>query len=213
MPTTDLLTVTIIGILAVMSPGPDTLIIVRNSLLYSKRVGLFTAMGITLGNMFWVLASLAGISILIAKTVLVFNIIKWIGAIYLIYIGLQAFKTRKTVSTDSANSNHLTRNTSQHLTLKQAFQIGLLTNLLNPKCALFFVSFFSVIVTPTTSIQWRCIYGFEISLIALTWFSILATVLSFSRIKMVFERFATTVERITGAILIILGVKLALYQK
>jgi len=99
------------------------------------------------------------------------------------------------------------------MTPKQAFRLGLLTNMLNPKCALFFVSFFGIIITPATPISWRCFYGFEISLIALMWFSILATVLSFSKVKFVFERFSKWFSRTTGAILIMLGVKLALYHQ
>ena len=209
MHSVDIMTVTIIGLLAVISPGPDTLIVTRNSLLYSKRVGLYTALGIALGNILWVGASLTGISYLIAKTVTAFTVIKWLGALYLIYIGIKSFGTKKPngkMTTDTEQGR-------QAMTSKTAFQIGLLTNLLNPKCALFFVSFFSVVIKPETPMFWRYGFGIEISCIALAWFSLLATVLSVDKVKSFFGKFSELLERVTGTILILLGIKLALYQK
>ena len=70
------LIVGVIGVLAVMSPGPDFLIVTRNSLLYYRRVGLATALGIAAGNIWWVIASVLGISLVISGTILLFNIIK-----------------------------------------------------------------------------------------------------------------------------------------
>jgi RhtB (resistance to homoserine/threonine) family protein len=205
MNTTNLLTVTIIGLLAVMSPGPDFLIVTRNSLLYSKRVGLCTAFGITLGTMWWVAASLLGISLAISKTVLLFNILKWFGAAYLVYLGIKSFRTKK-----NAPANEVAQKTPQDMSPQKGFLTGLATNALNPKAALFFVSFFSIIITPKTPIVLRTAYGLEISLIALLWFSLLATVLSASKVRGIFERISVWLDRVTGAILIVLGVKLAL---
>jgi RhtB (resistance to homoserine/threonine) family protein len=205
MNTTDILTVTIIGLLAVMSPGPDFLIVTRNSLLYSKRVGLCTALGITLGTMWWVAASLLGISLVISKTVLVFNVLKWFGAAYLIYLGIKSFWMKKGALKNEGEGKPL-----ESMSPLKGFLTGLATNALNPKAALFFVSFFSIVITPKTPTVWRTAYGLEISLIALLWFSLLATVLSNSKIKGMFERMAVWLNRVTGAILIILGVKLAL---
>jgi RhtB (resistance to homoserine/threonine) family protein len=203
--TTNVLTVTIIGLLAVVSPGPDFLIVTRNSLLYSKRVGLCTAFGITVGTIWWVAASLLGISLVLSKTVLLFNILKYFGAAYLIYLGIKSFRTSKSVRTNG-NAGTLPESISG----LKGFMTGLATNALNPKAALFFVSFFSIILTPTTPIQWRMGYGLEISLIALLWFSLLATVLSTNKIKGLFDRISVWLERVTGAILIVLGIKLVL---
>jgi RhtB (resistance to homoserine/threonine) family protein len=205
MNSTNLLTVTVIGLLAVMSPGPDFIIVTRNSLLYSKRVGLCTAVGIALGSIWWVVASLLGISLVISKTVFLFNALKWVGAAYLIYLGTKSFAARKQTSTLTNEERP-----RPNMTSCTAFKLGLLTNLLNPKAALFFISLFSIVITPKTPIILRTAYGLEISLIALLWFSLLATVLSGSRIKGFFERISLWLERVTGAILIGLGIKLAL---
>lgn len=199
--------VTVIGLLVVISPGPDFIIVTRNSLLYGKKAGLATAWGITVGNVWWVVASLAGISYLISQMVLVFTIIKFAGAAYLIYLGVKSLLAKRqpdAVETDTAVGGQ------SGLSAGEAFRIGLFTNLLNPKCALFYVSFFSVILTPSTPLIFQTIYGLEINLIALVWFSLLATVLSVSWVKRVFGRISVWVERVTGAVLIALGLKLAL---
>ena len=207
---TTFITVGIIGVLAVVSPGPDFLIVTRNSLLYSKKVGLATALGIVTGNVWWIAASLCGISLVLSKTVLLFNVLKWVGALYLMYLGVCALLAKK--QNDSGESDTLAPSVKR-LTARSAFWIGFLTNILNPKCALFFVSFFSVVVAPETSVFTRCLYGAEIMLIALIWFSFLAIVLSFSGVKKTFARFSLWFERITGAVLIALGLKIALSEK
>ena len=205
MNTTNFLTVTVVGLLAVMSPGPDFLIVTRNSILYSKRVGLCTALGIALGTIVWVAASLLGIALVISKTVWLFNIVKWLGAAYLVYLGIKSFrKSKDTVVKE--NTGEL----PGHITARAGFWNGFLTNLSNPKAALFFVSFFSVMITPETPGVLRAAYGLEISGIALLWFSLLATVLSTTRIKGVFENISTVLRRVTGALFIALGIKLAL---
>ena len=216
MNSTGILTVTVIGLLAVMSPGPDFLIVTRNSLLYSKRVGLCTAFGIAIGTIWWVAASLLGISLLISKMVLLFNVLKWFGAGYLIYIGIKSFRTKNATKNGNGNGTANSEPASESININMSvsplkgFFMGLGTNFLNPKAALFFVSFFSIVITSKTPMMLRMGYGLEISLIALIWFSLLATVLSTSRIKGTFERISVWFNRVTGAILILLGVKLAL---
>jgi RhtB (resistance to homoserine/threonine) family protein len=203
------ITVAIVGILAVMSPGPDFLIVTRNSLLYSKRVGLATALGIAFGNVFWIAASVFGVSVIIAETAHLFHILKWIGALYLMFLGSQALCSKKK---STAKSNDRPQREKRYLTSRKAFRIGFFTNILNPKCALFFVSFFSLVITPETPAIWQWAYGLEIMVIAVCWFSFVATVLSIERIKRGFERFSHWFDRVTGALLIALGVKVALYE-
>jgi RhtB (resistance to homoserine/threonine) family protein len=199
-------TVAVIGLLAVMSPGPDFLIVTHNSLLHSRKVGLFTAFGIVLGTMIWIAASIGGISVLILKTVLVFNAVKLLGALYLVYIGIQSLRS-KGISAKGAVAKG--RQAVGHWA---GFRKGILTNLPNPKVAVFFVSFFSVIIDPQTPVLTRVMYGLEISLIALVWFSLVSTMLSTERIKKTFQRWSAWVDRITGAVLILLGIRLAFYE-
>lgn len=80
--------------MAVISPGPDFILCARNSLTYSRKVGVWTAFGFSLGIALHMVYCIAGIAVIISQSILLFNIIKWIGAIYLIYIGIQSFKSR-----------------------------------------------------------------------------------------------------------------------
>jgi RhtB (resistance to homoserine/threonine) family protein len=203
-------TVTVVGLLAVLAPGPDFLIVTRNSLLHSKRVGLATAWGIVAGNIWWVGASLMGISVLVARTVVLFNALKWLSALYLIYLGLRAFLPRR--NGGGKEDAWALRDSTPTLTTGAAFRTGVLTNALNPKCALFYVAFFSVVITPGTPIAIQCAYGLEIMFIAACWFSLLATLLSLESVRGGFKRFSLWLDRTTGAVFIAVGVKVALYR-
>jgi RhtB (resistance to homoserine/threonine) family protein len=202
----NLMTVTIISLLAVVSPGPDFLVVTQHSLIHSKKVGLFTAFGIALGSIIWVALSLAGISVLIMKTAMLFTLIKFAGALYLMYIGIQSLRSKGLARNAGAITE---RSTMSHWA---GFKKGLLTNLLNPKAGLFFVSFFSVVLDPAMSVGTKFAYGMEIPMIALVWFSFVSTVLSAGKIRAVFERFSVWIDRATGAVLILLGVRLAMYD-
>lgn len=202
------LTVAVVGGLAVVSPGPDFLIVTRNSLLYSKHVGLATALGIACGNICWIAASVFGLSLIIARTVFLFNAIKLLGAAYLIYLGLRALWSTRNKSAPAIHPAHPFP-ARKALSLPAAYRMGFLTNLLNPKCALFFMSFFSIVITSSTPVFVQCAYGLEVMLIAISWFSLLATVLSVKSVRGVFQRVTTWLNRLTGAILIALGLKVA----
>lgn len=203
---TTSLAVTLISLLAVMSPGPDFIVVTHNSLKYGRKIGFATALGITAGTLLWVSLALIGVCTLIARTVILFNALKWIGVVYLMYLGIKMLGTKK------GSGNQQTRDIGK-VTCWNGFLNGLITNGGNPKAALFFMSFFSVIITPETPLGWKCLYGYEIPAIACIWFSLVALFLSAQVIKNLFERFSAWIERVTGAILILLGIKLALYRK
>jgi RhtB (resistance to homoserine/threonine) family protein len=203
---TMLITVTVVGLLAVISPGPDFIIVTRNSLLHSKRAGLFTTFGIVIGNLWWVAASILGLSYVLARSISVFNTLKILGAVYLIYLGTKALRLGEKQSQNGADA--LPEKGANRLSSQSAFGMGLWNNLLNVKCALFYSSFFSIIITPQTPALFRWIFGLEITLIALVWFSLLSTVLSFQTVRIVFSRWSLLLDRLTGAILIALGLKL-----
>jgi RhtB (resistance to homoserine/threonine) family protein len=199
MDTTQLLTVTLVALLAVISPGPDFVIVTRNSLLYSKKVGLFTAWGIVLGTMVWIALSLVGVSLILSKAVIVFTVIKYAGVAYLFYIGWKSLRAKPMDFKEVGEKD-------KEISARSAFMTGFLTNLLNAKAALFFVSFFSVVLSPETPVYMQMVYGAEISLIALVWFSLVATVLSIGPVKSFFQRIGVWLDRITGAVLMALGI-------
>ena len=196
---------------AVISPGPDFVMIVRNSLTFSRKAGIFTALGLGMSILVHVTYTLLGLAAVIAKSILVYNMIKWLGAAYLIYIGYQAifskgmsqqaFKTsleRGVVKVSGAISN------------RQAFISGVLTNLLNPKAALFFLAVFSQIIEPETPLFWKLICGASAGIIITSWFSAVAVFFTSTTMRNVFLKFSKWIDRSCGAILIALGIKIAL---
>ncbi len=202
----ELLSVAAIHQLAVMSPGPDFAMVSRTSLLYSRRTAILTAVGLGLGIAIHVLYSLVGIGILISRSIVAFNIIKLLGAAYLIYVGYCSLR-----ATPQPTRGKLTDTspTTPKLSTLQAIRLGFLTNVLNPKATLFFLSLFSQIIRPATPLGIKIIYGIEMSAATALWFSLVAIALSQPTIKAHFAKWQRSIEKIFGAILIALGIKIA----
>ena len=148
---TSVLTLLLIFFVSLISPGPDFAITVKNSLVYSRRSGLLTALGISIGCLFHISYTLLGIAILITETPWLLHVIQYFGAAYLFYIGYKNLIAKSHV--DKINSHH----SAKDLKPMQAFSIGLLTNLFNPKLMLFCVSLFSVLIPENISLTTKLI--------------------------------------------------------
>lgn len=205
MLTTQFLTVAFVHLLAVMSPGPDFAMVTRNSLLYSREAGMYTSMGLALGIVVHVTYCLLGIGILISQSIFLFNLIKYVGAGYLIYIGFKSFKANPRNSTEP-ESPKVSRNI---LTPFDSVKLGFLTNVLNPKATLFFLALFTQVIRPDTTKVVEVIYGVEMVIMTFVWFTIVSMFFSNDLIKAKVTRISHYIERFTGAVLIALGVKVA----
>jgi RhtB (resistance to homoserine/threonine) family protein len=166
------ITVFAVSLVAVVTPGPDFALTLRNSLAYSRRAGLYTAVGVGAGNLVHATYSLIGIGAVISKSILLFNILKWVGASYLIYIGIRSLKAGRVVA--------FAEYPEQQRDIKRltAFRIGFFGNLLNPKATLFFLALFTQIVQPSTPMFVQAIYGMTVAVVALLWFAVVAVVIS-----------------------------------
>ncbi len=193
-----------VGLLAVLSPGPDFVLTIRNSLVYSRRAGIYTAFGIVVGHVVHATYCLVGIGAILARSILLFNVFKWVGAAYLIYIGISSFQARQ---------QHIeVARLQQNLDISswKAFRIGLLGDLLNPKATLFFLALFTQFIHPETPVIAQAAYGATIVGIAFVWYPLLAIVISQRRVRKTFQSISHWVERVTGAVLIALGLRLAI---
>lgn len=200
-----ILLVSVMGI-AVISPGPDFVMVVRNSVLYSRKAGLLTAAGLSLSICVHVFYTLAGIATVIAQSVALFSLIKYAGAAYLFYIGLKALKSRGFKG--DADYNIVKKDT--YMTGFQALRSGFLTNLLNPKASLFFLAIFTQFVGPGTALSVQVFYGLTCAVIIWLWFSVVALVLTNVHIKSVFLKASCWIDRVCGVLMIGLGIRLAL---
>ncbi len=194
--------------LAVMSPGPDFAMVLRNSLLYSRRTGVLAAAGLAGGILLHVAYSLLGIGFLISQSVVLFNMIKILGAGYLIYIGVKSLLSKKEYVHRTKHSS-LGDTNQKELSDAAALRLGFLTNALNPKATLFFLALFTQVIDPGTPIGIKIIYGAEMSIATFLWFSIVALIMTHRRVNLAFAGIKHYLERIFGAILIALGLKVA----
>lgn len=192
-----------VNMIALISPGPDFAVTVRNSLLYARRAGVVTALGIMCGEIIHLLYTVLGFGLIISQTLWLFTLIKIIGACYLIYSGYRALKTAKTATLiDAAGEG------TGHCNNFMSWRAGFYTNLLNPKAILFFLSIFTVIVPPQTPLPVLLTFGAAITMQTFLWFACVALIFSSARIRQLFADFNHWIERVTGGILIILGAKL-----
>jgi RhtB (resistance to homoserine/threonine) family protein len=194
-------------LLAVMSPGPDFVMITRSSLIYSRKAGVYSAIGLALGILVHVTYSLVGLAYIISKSIILFSTLKFLGAGYLIYIGYKSLR---------AKPNHVTTATAEtahDLSNLQAIRLGFLTNALNPKATLFFLALFTQVIDQATPLLVKMLYGIEMSVATFVWFGFVALVLSHQTFKAPFVKVQHYVEKTTGLILIGLGLKVALSKR
>lgn len=202
---TEFLTIALVHLLAVASPGPDFAMVLRQSIVSGRRAAIYTSIGIGCGILVHVCYCLLGLGLIISRSVMVFNLVKLIGAIYLLYVGWQSLRARP------AGSEELIRQADHsEPSAAQALRIGFLTNVLNPKATLFFLSLFSLVIKPATPLWAQTIYGLYMALATGLWFSGLSLFLTRPRIRSLFTRFGHWAERAMGVVLLALGIRLAL---
>lgn len=200
----ELLTVIIVHLLAVMSPGPDFVLVSKNALMHSRKSAVYTSIGLALGILVHVTYSLIGIGLIISKSIVLFSILKFLCAGYLIWIGYKSLIAKK-----SKLEIEEVKQTND-LSVFEAIKTGFLTNVLNPKVTLFFFALFTQVINPHTPKTIQLVYGLEMSVMTFLWFALVAIILSHKLIKNRFGFVQHYLEKTFGAILIALGIKVAL---
>ena len=196
------LTVVILGWFVVITPGPNMAVVIRNSLLQSRGAGVYTAAGLALGNLVHITYCLVGIGLLISQSILLFTIVKWLGAGYLIYLGIKSLQAQPHTLNDPASQRPaLTRGT--------LVRTGFLTDVLNPKATLFFLALFTQIIRPGTPLLAQVVDGLTIVALEFGCFATLAAIIGHHAVRQRFEAVSHWIERVTGVVLIALGVRVA----
>ncbi|KWH65264.1 LysE family translocator [Burkholderia semiarida] len=199
---TELIVIVTITLLAVISPGPDFAMVTRNSLMLSRRAGVLTACGIGLGVIVHVSYTLLGVGLLIRQSLWLFNAVKLIGAIYLIYLGARMLMAKAgDARADAAVAP---------LSDLAALRTGFLTNALNPKTTVFIVSLFMQAVRPDTPLIVQIGYGAFIAGAHAGWFSLVAICFSAARVRDRLLSLRHWIDRTFGCLLVGFGVALAI---
>lgn len=198
------ITVASLQFLALVAPGPDFVLVTRNALLYPREVAIYTAFGIALGLSVHISYCIFGLAIVITHALWIFHILKYLGAIYLIYIGIKSWCAATPLPSDQ---NEIKKNATT-LTRLQAFYQGILCNLLNPKAGLFFLGLFTLVIKPSTPLWQQGIYGVWMVLVTATWFSYVVYWITRSSTRQKIYRIQPLVIKILGGLLVLMGVVL-----
>ena len=196
-------TVALLNLLAAVSPGPDFVMTVRNSLCYSRRSGIFTSLGISLALGVHLSYCAAGIGYIISTSIVLFTLIKILGACYLIYLGIVSFLSKR------SKLDLKGERTGPDLTRLQAFRMGFLTNVLNPKATLFFLSLFTFVIGNSTPVYIIFTISAIIIMTALSWFTIVSIFFTHQSVQRIFLKYEKSINRTLGGFLVLLGVKIA----
>ena len=197
-PASLLLTFALASFVLLIIPGPAVLYIVNRSVSDGRRVGLSAAAGLTLGNLTHVIAATVGLSAVLAASATAFNVVKWAGAAYLVVTGLRSLATRHDVIDPDR----------QRMSPRRAFTQGIVVNTLNPKVALFFVSYLpSFIDTDRTAWSQALVLGLVFVLLGFCTDSTYSLVASTLRNKLLSGRALPFVRRyVSGSVFVLLGV-------
>jgi RhtB (resistance to homoserine/threonine) family protein len=193
-------------LLAVASPGPDFAIVLRQSLHHGRRTATWTSLGVGAAITLHVMYSLLGLGLLLQRSPLVFAVVKYLGAAYLAWIGVQALRSgpRATLTPEGVPV------VTPVPTARAAWLTGFLTNALNPKATLFFVALFVTVINPATPVFIQAGYGAWMVAVTTGWFCLVATVFTRESVRAVFLRHGHWVDRGLGAVFIVFAVSLAL---
>jgi RhtB (resistance to homoserine/threonine) family protein len=192
------LTVASLQFLALISPGPDFAMVTRNALLYPRREAIYTALGITLGLTIHISYCVLGFAFVLTHSLFFFNMLKYLGAAYLIYIGLKSFLPQAPSSDESRKNTPI-------ISTFQAMRQGFLCNLLNPKASLFFIGLFTLVIKPNTPLWQQSIYGVWMIFITFAWFSFLACFITRPLTRKRIQKIQPIAIKILGGLLILMG--------
>ncbi len=195
----------LIHLVALVSPGPDFVVVCRNSLLYSRTIGIYTAVGFGLGICIHISYAVFGLSWLIANNELIFTVIQYLGAFYLMLIGIQSLRSFQ------SQIGQETTTSSSRISPFRAVRIGFITNALNPKATLFFLGLFSTMLNPTVGELTLVVIAVLLVVTTILWFSLVALLISHSRFTTVLKRYEKTAHQFFGVLLIGIGVIILIF--
>ena len=198
------ISIVIVHFLAVISPGPDFTIVLKQSIENGKKAAFYTSFGISVGILIHVFYCIIGIGYFISNNIYIYNLIKYLGVLYLLYIGASSFiYTNKNASYKSDNFGY-----KIDKYLHNPFISGFLTNIFNPKATLFFLSLFIYIIDPNTSLGLQIFYGVWMCIVTGIWFCFVSFVISSNYFKKIITEYSSIIDKLLGLVLIYISMKI-----
>ncbi len=191
--------------LAVMSPGPDFLLVSRNAIFGSKKAGLYTVIGVTLGNAFHILLAIGLVYLVGRESSGLLSSLKLLGTLYLAWIGVRLLLTKH-------NSQDLVIGSTGKPLVNNSVAIstGFATTALNAKAAMYFMSVTTQFIYPAQKLWINSLFFIEFLVITALWFSAVALSASSLTFKSVMKNHLPNIDKLTGGILVVFSIGMLL---
>lgn len=188
-----------------ISPGPDMVIVLRNTIIGGRVAGLQTSIGVLTGNLIHISYCIAGIGFVISQSILAFTLLKYAGAAYLIFLGIVSIRSaRKPLDVSCASG-------ARHA--KTWFVQGFINNILNPKGSLFYLGVFTMVITPETSAAVTVGLILTMMMVSAVFWVFFIFTLDRAFVRGLIERSQHIVSRVFGALLVYLGIRVAVLER
>jgi len=204
----SLLTYISIAGMMVVIPGADTMLLLKNTLSFGPKAGRYTVLGMATGLSFWTLIAILGLSVVIAKSVVLFSTIKYLGAAYLIYLGIKSFFAKSVFSIKEIQAQANTPITYSNRHNKDCFIQALLSNILNPKTVLVYITIMPQFINLNGNVnQQLIVLALILTLLAVLWFLFLVYLIDYAKKWLNNSKFQKTFQKSTGLLLVGFGIK------
>ncbi|WP_370297064.1 homoserine/threonine efflux transporter [Rossellomorea marisflavi] len=195
-----------VATLMVVIPGADTMLLMKNTLSYGPKAGRFTVLGMLSGLSFWTGIAILGLSVVIAKSVVLFTTIKYLGAAYLIYLGIKSLITKQTLAVDQMESSEdVPIDRGYH---KKSFMQAMLSNVLNPKTVIVYITIMPQFINLNGHVnQQLIILASILTGLAAAWFLILVYVVDYAKKWLNDKKHQQMFQKVAGLLLVGFGIK------
>ncbi len=189
----------------IVVPGADLAMVMRQSIVHGRRTAIWTSVGIGVALLFHISYTILGLGLIVSQSVFAFNIVKYAGAAYLFWLGWRSLRDASMPEMPEPEAAEPARAMSG----AKAFGLGFLTNALNPKPVVFFLSLFSSLVSLSTPASIKFGYGLVMASALVLWFVGVSVFFTIPAVRDGFRRAGRWISRATGLVFIGLGFKLA----
>ncbi|MFY4777437.1 LysE family translocator [Metabacillus sp. RGM 3146] len=205
----------LITVMMVILPGVDTILVTKNTLSHGTRAGQFTTLGIAAGLSIWTIVAVLGLAAIVAKSIVLFTLIKYMGAAYLIFLGIKSFKAKSAFPIEMDNLNDNVESMKPTVgKYKKCFLQGFLSDALNPKTVVVYMTLMPQFINTHQNVLLQLVMlGIILILEAIVWFLIVVHILKYIRIWFNKTKVQNVFNKATGSMLVLLAVKLALEKQ
>ncbi len=197
-----------VAAIVIVVPGPDTAVVTKNVLMHGRRVGLGTSLGVSAGLSVWTVAAAVGLASVVRASAVAFTVLKLIGALYLVWLGVRALRAARHVA---GAGDQASRSAARPVMgALVGFRQGFLSDLANPKIGVFFTSLLPQFVDPGRPVLLPFMaLGAVFVLMTVLWLCVYCVIAARAAEALQRPRVRTMLDRVTGVVLITIGLRLA----